>query len=68
MEFFSRPYLYTALTTNDLEIGYVMFWSNSNNSYYVPTPTNANATDFVTFTNKSKSVLKNTLPNMYVLP
>lgn len=61
-------YLYNALTTNDVELSFVMFWNNTSNAYYVPTPSNANAADFNSFVNKPKSVLVNGLPNMYVLP
>lgn len=61
-------YLYHTLTANNIEVSFVMFWNNSNNGYYVPTPTATNAADFSTFTTKPKSVLINTLPSMYVLP
>ena len=60
-------YLYSALTANSIQISYVMFWNNSQDGYYVPTPTASNAGDFKTFSTKSKSVLVNTLPSMYVL-
>ncbi|MBW4360871.1 glycoside hydrolase family 26 protein [Flavobacterium taihuense] len=61
-------YLYSALTANSIQISYVMFWNNSQDGYYVPTPTASNAGDFKTFSTKSKSALVNTLPSMYVLP
>jgi len=61
-------YLYDALTKNNVQIAFVMFWSNGNGGYYVPTPSASNATDFNSFVIKPKSVLQNTLPNMYVLP
>jgi mannan endo-1,4-beta-mannosidase len=61
-------YLYSALTSNSIEISYVMFWNNSQDGYYVPTPTASNAADFTSFTSKSKSALVNKLPSMYVLP
>ncbi|WP_281239200.1 glycoside hydrolase family 26 protein [Flavobacterium praedii] len=61
-------YLYSALTANSIQISYVMFWNNSQDGYYVPTPTASNAADFKTFATKSKSALVNTLPSMYVLP
>jgi mannan endo-1,4-beta-mannosidase len=61
-------YLYNALTANDIEISFVMFWNNTTSGYWVPTPTDSNAADFKTFATKSKSVLVNTLPKMYVLP
>ena len=61
-------YLYNALTANSVEISFVMFWNNTTSGYWVPTPTDSNAADFKTFATKSKSVLVNTLPKMYVLP
>jgi mannan endo-1,4-beta-mannosidase len=60
--------LYDGMTKNGAQIGFVMFWSNGNGGYYVPTPTNSNAQDFQSFCIKPKSVLINNLPNMYVLP
>jgi mannan endo-1,4-beta-mannosidase len=61
-------YLYNALTANNIQISFVMFWNNTTNSYYVPTPSATNATDFANFVSKPKSVLINTIPKMYVLP
>ncbi|REH01186.1 glycoside hydrolase family 26 protein [Flavobacterium aquicola] len=61
-------YLYNALTANNIQISYVVFWTNDTDGYYVPTPTAANATDFKTFTAKTKSALVNSLPKMYELP
>jgi mannan endo-1,4-beta-mannosidase len=60
-------YLYNALTSNNLEISFVMFWNNTTSGYWVPTPTDSNAQDFKTFAAKPKSVLVNTLPKMYIL-
>jgi len=61
-------YLYNALTENDVQLSFVMFWNNSQNAYYVPTPSNPNATDFTNFVAKPKATLINNLPNMYALP
>lgn len=61
-------YLYDAMTKNNVQIGFVMFWNNGNGGYYVPTPGTSNITDFQSFAVKPKSVLLNTLPEMYVLP
>ena len=61
-------YLYSALTANNIQISYVVFWTNYQDGYYVPTPTASNATDFKTFVAKPKSALVNTLPSMYSLP
>lgn len=61
-------YLYNALTANNVEISFVMFWNNTTSGYWVPTPTDSNAADFKTFATKPKSVLVNTMPKMYILP
>lgn len=61
-------YLYSALSINNPQIAFVMFWNNTQNAYYVPTPGRPNAPDFVTFSQKSKSVLQQNLPNLYTLP
>lgn len=61
-------YLYDAMTKNNVQLGFVMFWANGNGGYYVPTPTASNAADFNSFVIKPKAVLQNTLPTMYVLP
>jgi len=60
--------LYNTLTNNKIEISYVVFWGNSKDGYYVPTPSTSNVQDFRDFTAKTKSALQNTLPSMYVLP
>lgn len=65
-EWFSN-YLYNALTNNNIELSYVVFWSNYTSGYWVPTPTDSNAQDFKTFASKTKSALINTLPKMYIL-
>lgn len=61
-------FVYKALTANNIEIAFVMFWGNGGDSYYVPAPTSPNAADFIEFTNKPKALLQNELPNMYVIP
>lgn len=61
-------YLYGALTNNTIELAFVMFWTNGGSNYYVPPPTGSNAADFIEFTNKSKALLQNEIPKMYVMP
>jgi mannan endo-1,4-beta-mannosidase len=61
-------YLYSALTSNSIEISYVMFWNNNTDGYYVPNGSVSNAGDFKTFSTKPKSALVNLLPKMYELP
>lgn len=58
-------YIYHALTANDVEIAFVMFWGNSKDSYFVPTATSPNAADFKSFTDKPEVLLQNELPDMY---
>ncbi|MGN7809857.1 glycoside hydrolase family 26 protein [Flavobacterium sp. 22076] len=60
--------LYKALTKNDIQISYVMFWNNNKDGYYVPTGSVSNAVDFKTYISKTKSALLNTLPKMYEMP
>lgn len=60
-------FLLNTITANNLEIAFVMLWGNSGDSYYVPTPSTSNVTDFVDFTKSPKAVLQNNLPNMYTI-
>ena len=60
--------LYNAITNNNIEIGFMMFWNNSQKTYCVPVPGLPDTADFIEFTNKPKSALLNQLPNMYTLP
>ncbi|MDR7210624.1 glycosyl hydrolase [Flavobacterium piscis] len=61
-------YLYSALTSNSIEVSYVIFWNNDKIGYYVPNGSVSNAADFKTFATKPKSALLNSLPKMYELP
>lgn len=61
-------YLYDALTANQIEVSYVMFWNNNSDGYYVPNGSVSNALDFKTFSTKTKSALVNGLPKMYEMP
>ncbi|MBZ4043006.1 glycoside hydrolase family 26 protein [Flavobacterium hibisci] len=61
-------YLYDALTSNSIEVSYMMFWTNDSDGYYVPNSSVSNAADFKTFASKPKSALVNSLPKMYELP
>lgn len=65
--FYSKN-LYDAITNNNTEIGFMMFWYNSKNTYCVPIPGLPDTADFIAFTNKPKALLQNELPKMYVLP
>ncbi len=60
--------LHSALTKNDIQISYAMFWTNTTDGYYVPNGSVANAADFKTFSLKTKSALANSLPKMYEMP
>ena len=61
-------YLYSTLTSNNIEVSYVLFWNNTKDGYWVPNGTVSNAADFKTFSSKAKSALVNSLPKMYELP
>lgn len=61
-------YLYDAITNNNLQIAYVMFWNNTSSGYYVPTPGTPNVADFQNFTLKSKIILQNNISKMYSFP
>ncbi|WP_281232283.1 glycoside hydrolase family 26 protein [Flavobacterium gelatinilyticum] len=61
-------FLYSALTKNDIQISYVMFWNNNTDGYYVPNGSVSNASDFKTYSLKTKSALVNSLPKMYEMP
>ncbi len=61
-------YLYDALTSNSIEVSYMMIWNNDKNGYYVPNSSVSNVADFKTFASKPKSALLNSLPKMYELP
>lgn len=61
-------YLYSALTSNDIEVSYAMLWNNTKDAYFVPNGAVSNAADFKTFATKSKMTLVNSLPKMYELP
>ncbi|MFI1770897.1 glycoside hydrolase family 26 protein [Thalassobellus citreus] len=60
--------LYNAITNNDAQIGYMMFWSNSNETYCTPAPDLPDTDNFVAFANKPKFVILSGLPNMYTMP
>lgn len=61
-------YLYSALTSNNIEVSYVLFWNNTKDGYWVPNGTVSNAADFKTFSSQTKSALVNSLPKMYEMP
>jgi mannan endo-1,4-beta-mannosidase len=61
--FFSTN-IYNAMTANNVQLAYIMFWANTQTGYYVP-PT---GTDFPVFANKPESVLQNEIPDMYSMP
>lgn len=68
IDHFFSDYIYSAMTSNDVELAFVMFWANSQDGYYVPPAGQTDTQDFVTFANKAGSVLQNDIPDMYTLP
>lgn len=65
---FHSTNIYDALTNNNVEIAYMMYWNNTNAAYYTPVPSVSDAIDFIQYANKEASVLQNNLPEMYTLP
>lgn len=60
--------LYNALTDNNIQISYMMFWNNIGDTYCVPPPGQSDTNDFINFANKPRSFLEGTFPDMYTLP
>lgn len=60
--------LYNVLTNNNVKVSFMMFWSNSENTYCTPVPGTSAMTDFINFTDKPKALLENEIPNLYELP
>lgn len=65
---FYTEHLYNALTDNDIQISYMMFWSNYQDTYTVPPPGQSDSQDFVDFANKPKTILADGLPDLYSIP
>lgn len=66
-DFYSNN-LYQVLTNNAINIGFMMFWQNSANSYTVPVPGTNGAEDFMNFVEKEDTWLLDDMPNIYDLP
>jgi len=63
-EFYSKN-LYNALSENNVQIGYMMFWFNNKDEYCTPPPGESTTDDFLLFTNSPRSLLLNELPDLY---
>ena len=61
-------YLFDAINNNNVQIAYVMFWTNTSSGYYVPTPGTSNVADFQSFALKNKIVMQHQLKNLYKFP
>ncbi len=59
--------LYRILTDNNIELGYMMFWQNYNDSYTVPAPGLPGENDFLEFIAKEEVILLNNMNDMYTL-
>lgn len=57
--------LYNALTQNDVEVSFMMFWSNNRDQYCTPPPSELGFEDFMDFINKPSTLLADELPAMY---
>ena len=60
--------LYGVLTNNDVNIGFMMFWQNYEDSYTVPLPGMDGEEDFVDFVAKDEPLLLNDMHDFYSLP
>tara|TARA_R110001606_G_scaffold86453_2_gene195520 strand:+ start:15038 stop:16273 length:1236 start_codon:yes stop_codon:yes gene_type:complete len=68
IENFFSTNMYNAITENNNQIAFMMFWNNDSNGYYTPAPGLPDTGDFIEFANKPKSLLQDNLPNIYKLP
>ncbi|PCJ82542.1 MAG: beta-mannosidase [Bacteroidetes bacterium] len=60
---------YHAMTNDDVELGFMMFWNNTAGTYCTPPPSEANAAqDFNEFTSEPGILLQDKLPDLYTLP
>ncbi len=59
--------LYKAIVGEDINIAFIMFWFNSQNSYYTPLPGLEGSTDFIKFVSMPEILLADELPDMYNL-
>ena len=64
---FSDHY-YNTITNENVEVAFMMFWTNNNDGHYIPVPGESNINDFKTFSERPETVLSDELPNMYELP
>jgi mannan endo-1,4-beta-mannosidase len=67
-EKFYSENLYGVLTNNDVNIGFMMFWQNYEDSYTVPLPGMDGEEDFVDFVAKDEPLLLNDMHDFYSLP
>lgn len=59
--------LFNALTQNEVELSFMMFWSNNQSQYCTPPPSEPGFGDFMDFINKPTTLLANDLPPMYTI-
>lgn len=65
---FYSDHLYGVMTENNVDLSFMMFWYNTQDTYCTPVPGMSSVNDFLDFVNKPKSLLQNELPNLYQLP
>lgn len=66
-DFYSAD-LYNTLTKNQVELAFMMFWSNNESTYCTPPPGLMDSHDFIEFTDKSDVLLSKNLPYLYKMP
>jgi len=65
---FYSDHLYGVMTENNVDLSFMMFWYNTEDTYTTPVPGMSSVNDFLDFVNKPKSLLQDELPNLYELP
>jgi mannan endo-1,4-beta-mannosidase len=59
--------LLNALRSRPVELSFLMFWSNTPSLYYVPTPDEQMASDFVKFVEHPLTLLEGDVPDIYAV-
>lgn len=65
-DFYSR-HLYDVLTQNDVQVSFMMFWSNSQKLYCTPVPGAGGFADFLNFIDSPESILANDMDDIYTI-
>lgn len=55
---FYSKYMMKVLADDDVNLSYVMFWSNKSNEYFVPLPSHESHSDFMEFVGSEKALIQ----------